>query len=115
MRKARIVTDKTFPVIVCELTGDDIAQAHGIRVRVSSPVLALCRKLVEAGYDPDSPLEAYRGDTLCLRIRSIGEAARLRVGGDGRSFMPAEADIAPPMRWPVSDGLSIALTSTNAS
>jgi hypothetical protein len=42
-------------------------------------VLALCRALVEAGHDPATPLEAYRGSTLCLRVRSIGEGAKLTV------------------------------------
>jgi hypothetical protein len=44
--------------------------------------LDLCRALVEAGYDPTTPLEAYRGDMLCLRVRSIGEAADLRISHD---------------------------------
>jgi hypothetical protein len=32
------------------------------------------------------PLEAYRGETLALRVRSIGEAAKLEI--DGMSFRP---------------------------
>jgi hypothetical protein len=39
----------------------------------------MCRKLIEAGYDPDRPLHAYRGDVLCLKVRSIGEGAKLTV------------------------------------
>jgi hypothetical protein len=35
-------------------------------------VCALCRRLVEAGHDPATPLEIYRGATLALRVRSIG-------------------------------------------
>jgi hypothetical protein len=61
------------------LIGDNRCEAAGITVRGSAPVLALCRKLVEAGHDPAPALEAYRGETLCLRIRSIGEAAGLTV------------------------------------
>jgi hypothetical protein len=45
----------------------------------AAPVLAMCRKLVEAGHDPSRPLHAYRGDTLCLKVRSIGEGAKLTV------------------------------------
>jgi len=52
-----------------------------------SPVLVLCRKLVEAGHDPAAPLEACRGDVLCLRVRSIGEAAQLEIGGNGVGFI----------------------------
>jgi hypothetical protein len=39
--------------------------------------------LVAAGHDPGEAAEAYRGDTLCLHIRAIGEAAKLRVGTSG--------------------------------
>jgi hypothetical protein len=38
---------------------------------------ALCGKLLEAGIDPAERLEIYRGSTLALRVRSIGEGARL--------------------------------------
>jgi hypothetical protein len=62
-----------------ELTGRDSASALGITVRGSTPVLALCRKLVENGCPPATPLAAYRGGTLCLIVRSIGEAACLEV------------------------------------
>ena len=30
------------------------------------------------------PLEAYRGETLALRVRSIGEAAKLGINGNTR-------------------------------
>src|SRR5262249_47522637 len=62
-------------------------RARGITVRSSSPVLALCRALVGAGYDPGRPLHVYRGETLALTVRSIGEGARLRVSGSGTGFI----------------------------
>jgi hypothetical protein len=34
--------------------------------------------LIQAGHDPAEPAEAWRGETLCLHIRSIGEAAEPR-------------------------------------
>jgi hypothetical protein len=45
--------------------------------------------LTQAGHDPATPAEAWRGETLCLHIRSIGEAAKLSIsepdaGGDPR-------------------------------
>jgi hypothetical protein len=61
-------------------------RARGITVRSSSPVLALCRALVGAGYDPGRPLHVYRGKTLALTVRSIGEGARLRVSSSGTGF-----------------------------
>ena len=33
---------------------------------------------------PATPLEAYRGEVLCLRVRSIGEGAKLTVEDSDR-------------------------------
>ena len=57
----------------------DQCEADGHSMRAYSPVLALCRKLVEAGYDPCRPLHAYRGEIVAIRVRSIGEGASLAV------------------------------------
>jgi len=73
-------------LIRTELVGDSKALACGFVINASSPLLALCRKLVDAGFDPSTALEAYRGDTLCLNVRSIGEAARLEINGKGNGF-----------------------------
>ena len=73
-------------IIRAELSGSDEASACGLVVRSSSPVIALCRQLVAARYDPRTPLEAYRGKTLCLHVRSIGEAARLEIAAHGLGF-----------------------------
>jgi hypothetical protein len=72
--------------IRAELEGDSIARAAGIMVSHSAPVLELCRQLVKAGVDPARSLEAYRGSTLSLRVRSIGEGAKLEVNGEGTGF-----------------------------
>ena len=70
--------------IVCQLSSDSIASALGITVQSPSPILALCRQLVASStYASSAPLEAYRGDILCLRVRSIGEAAQLQMGTTG--------------------------------
>jgi hypothetical protein len=73
-------------MIRAELHKSNQATAAGITVRSASPVLALCRKLVAMGFNPSEPLEAYRGATMCLRVRSIGEGARLRIAGNGVGF-----------------------------
>jgi hypothetical protein len=73
------------------LAWDDHATACGIVARGSSPVLKLCRMLVDAGHDPSLPLEAWREGTLCLRVRSIGEAAELRVNNKGTAFVRVAA------------------------
>ena len=72
--------------IDAELRGSTICTAAGMTVNTGSPVLAMCRALIAAGYDPTTPLHAYRGDTLALRVRSIGEAAELQVNSAGTGF-----------------------------
>jgi hypothetical protein len=73
--------------IIAQLSSDTYANALGITVQSPSPVLALCRQLVASStYASSTPLDAYRGDVLCLRVRAIGEAAKLEI--DGISFRP---------------------------
>jgi hypothetical protein len=65
------------------LIGFDRCEAAGISVcGCYAPVLDLCRELVAAGFDSACPLEAWRGQTLCMRVCSIGEGARLTVADD---------------------------------
>jgi hypothetical protein len=63
-----------FPIIANLTT--DRGTALGVE---AGGVCDLCRKLIAAGVDPATPLHAYRGIVLCLRIRTIGEAAKLTV------------------------------------
>jgi hypothetical protein len=72
--------------IEAKLTGDAICTAEGHTVKAGTPVIVLCRALVEAGYDPASRMEVWRGDTLALKVRRIGEAARLCIAGKGNGF-----------------------------
>jgi hypothetical protein len=83
--------------IRAEISGGDTAVALGIRARAYAPILALCRKLVEAGHDPRRRLHACRGGVLALRVRSIGEAADLEINGHGTGFKQArDGGTAPP-------------------
>jgi hypothetical protein len=77
------------------LSGSHKASIYGVTVRGDAPVLKLCRWLIEAGAHPDTPLEVYRGDTLALRVRSIGEAAQLRVTNDRFKRAAVSIGIAP--------------------
>jgi hypothetical protein len=90
---------KPFQAIRAELVSSTQCAAEGITANSSSAVLELCRVLLAAGHDPDRPLQAWRGDALCLRIRSISGAARLRVAAHGTGFqcLP-ECTAAPPTR-----------------
>jgi hypothetical protein len=86
-------------MIQAQISSDSIATSCGITVETPSPVLSLCRKIIEAGCASSAPLEAYRGDTLALHVRSKGEAATLKVNGHGVGFwMGRELCTAPPMR-----------------
>jgi Fe2+ transport system protein FeoA len=46
--------------LTAELSGSDTAIACGITVRSCSPVLALCRRLIVAGMNPDAALTVHR-------------------------------------------------------
>jgi hypothetical protein len=65
--------------IRAEIDKSNRCDAAGYTVTGYSPVLAMCRKLVEVGFDPATPLHAYRGDTLCLTVSSIGWGAKHTV------------------------------------
>jgi hypothetical protein len=72
--------------IEAELIGSNECRCGGITTRSSSPVLAMCRALIAAGYDPSRPLHVYRGKVLALKVRTIGEGARLQVNSGGTGF-----------------------------
>jgi hypothetical protein len=64
----------------------------------------MCRLLLAHGYDPELPLIACRGETLCLVVHSIGEGAALAVktaGNGSPIFAPAEGAAAPPVAPPL--------------
>jgi hypothetical protein len=69
-------------IIRAEIVGRNYV-CEGFR---ASGLPELCRKLIEAGYDPAIRLEAFRGEMLCLTARSIGEAAELEIAGSGVGF-----------------------------
>jgi hypothetical protein len=70
-------------VIRAELVGSTYVRAGGVTVTGHDPIPRLCRALLKIGLDPATSLEAYRGEELCLRVRSIGEAALERARGLG--------------------------------
>jgi len=73
-------------VIRGELLGSNRCLPAGYVTRGTTPILAMCRRLIEADYDPTTPLHCYRGETLCLLVRSIGEAATLEPNSGGTCF-----------------------------
>ena len=66
--------------------GDNECRAAGLITRGTTPILAMCRKLVAAGIDPATPLECNRGTTLAITVASIGQGAGLEINGHGTGF-----------------------------
>jgi hypothetical protein len=77
--------------IRAELIGSDQCSAEGFNARGAAPVLVLCRELIAAGLNPDQALQVYRGATLALRVRSIGEAANLEINSKSTGFITHRA------------------------
>jgi hypothetical protein len=73
-------------VIRAEIIGMNICTAEGYVVRAAAPVLTACRKLIAAGFDPNRALHAYRCETLCVTVPSIGAAAALTVDETRSAF-----------------------------
>ena len=97
-----------------ELIGSDRCTIPGFAATSGTPVLALCRTLLAAGFDPDHPLHAYRGDKLALYVCSIGRGAKLAVE-DSKTGRPtfrrwrdrqARDGAAPPMAPLVPEAVS---------
>ena len=108
-----------LPPIRAELEGSTTCSAMGLVARgTHTPVLRLCRMLVEAGQDSSRPMHVWRGGTLALKVRSIGEAAGLTVREPDRGraqFAPwtpfAPTLVAPPIAPSEPGGAEIASSS----
>ena len=82
-----------------ELIGSNICTARGITVRSTTPVLSICRRLIEAGYDADQALHVHRGDVLALTVASIAKGASLEINAKGTGFVRLHAvRTASPVR-----------------
>ena len=77
--------------IEAQLIRSDTCKVRSITTKSSSPVLAMCRALIGAGYDPCRPLHCYRGSMLALKVRTIGEGAKLGMSDvELRKVLPQE-------------------------
>jgi hypothetical protein len=91
--------NSTVKPIKAKLIGDRTCSAAGLTSCANEPVFELCRMLVEAGHDPDQPLEAYRGKMLAIIVASIGYGARLTVNSRGTGFIALQyVRTASPVR-----------------
>ena len=79
----------------------------------------MCRQLIESStYASSTPLDAFRGDVLCLTVHSIGKGAELEINGRGTGFRrlehPAVVATALPASYS-SSALVVTALSTNAN
>jgi hypothetical protein len=72
-------TDITAETIHATLTGSDRCEAVNVIAVGHAPVLTLCRQLLERGIDPDIAMVVFRRGQVALRVRAIGQAAKLAV------------------------------------
>jgi hypothetical protein len=84
-----------------EIDKSKLCDAAGYTMTGYSPVLAMCRKLLEAGFDPATPLHAYGGNVLCLTVSSIGWGAKHTVA-DNRFGTPVFQRHREPTKGAVS-------------
>jgi len=88
--------------------------------RRGSPICDLARKLVKAGYDPDTEIQIWRDSTLCFKPAPLRIWAKLRaVERDGRSVRFETWDAMPKgkaaaLRAAQKEGLSGVTTRANA-
>jgi hypothetical protein len=80
--RVRLAKHSAQVPIRATLVGSKRCEALGLTGHGYAPVLTLCRALGAAGHDPRRPLHAYREDVLALKVRSIGEGAKLIVKED---------------------------------
>jgi hypothetical protein len=75
-----------------EFSKSNICTAEGLEVKANAPALPMCRKLLQAGFDPERPLHCYRGETLAIKISSIRYGAKYSVSepstGSGVRLVP---------------------------
>jgi hypothetical protein len=65
-----------------ELIGSDRCTVPGFTPTSSAPILALCRTLIAAGFNPTTPLECYRRHAGLTRALDWG--GRQTARGDPR-------------------------------
>jgi hypothetical protein len=86
----------TAAPIIAMLDGSHTCSALGVTARSPTPVLALCRRLLETGIDGDRPLHVYRGDVLALIVISVAQGAALEVNSAGTGFIARRERRAGP-------------------
>jgi hypothetical protein len=68
-------------VIRASLTADDTAVCAqaGLTVTSASPIITLCRLLIESGFDPAERLLVYRDGALVFGVSNLRHGAGLKL------------------------------------
>ena len=75
------------PALRGDLVGVDLIVVDRLSVCSDTRIRDACRKLVEFGVDPKTPLHCFRKGQLAVTVRSIGKGSRLEINGDGIGFI----------------------------
>jgi hypothetical protein len=78
-------------VLRADLIGLDLCICAGLAVTSATPVLAMCRTLIEFGVSPGTRLDCHRSGALALIVHHIGAAA---IAPPARISRPAATSIA---------------------
>jgi Fe2+ transport system protein FeoA len=91
-------------IVRAELVDDNICTAQGLTVTSPSPILAMCRRLIEVGVDPGSALHVYRSDVLAISVVNIAIGARLTIktAGNGAPTFALEPSVGGAGGSPVA-------------
>ena len=102
--------NQTTTAIRAELDGTNrcYCPAAGLYVCAETPILEMCRQLVKAGYWPGLRLDCYRGATLALTVRGIGEGATLKINSKGTGFERVSAVRMSPLVHQKTSALPLA-------
>jgi hypothetical protein len=95
---------QVIDAVHAQIDADNAVSAYGYTAVSTSPVLALCRDLIDAGHLPTAPMLVFRGTMLCLNVRSLEEAAALEVAPRGIGFVPCAVRRRPPVNAMDGDG-----------
>jgi hypothetical protein len=69
-----------------------------VRYSTDTPILTYCRQLISEDSHPHTELHVHRGDMLAIKVRAIGEGAKLTVQADKYYGSPIFVEYVPKNR-----------------
>jgi hypothetical protein len=61
------------------MVGESSCSAFGVTVTGLDPVRALCKRLVNDGYDPAAPMKVWRGERPWRWVTAIGNPEQVKL------------------------------------